>query len=300
MPHPHINTNSSNNKCCKMSSSRPRGAGVGRVMFLGNPRSTLDNKYVSGSGIGATTTAIRRALQRRATENGACCDNKIADNDENIIRDNDENISFKGMIVNYLDPTIPTQHISITDGSVYYAYVIDISESSFNIMTGTDVSALAWNTPDSIFSGIELPASHEGGTFHSNDYIINADLPYVYEIQQYALKQCTNLISVNMPLVKTMEKDIFYNCINLQSIKLNHLCNTTNVESWGRRTFSQTPYSGTLTLIGNYDNYSEASGHNSVGISDLVGNTNEGDIISNSNVSIEDLSGWTLQYEKIT
>lgn len=74
MPHPHINTNSSNNRCCKYASKNTGGgAGVGRVMFLGSTNSTLNNRYVSGSGVGASSIAVRKALMRRATNNNDCC-----------------------------------------------------------------------------------------------------------------------------------------------------------------------------------------------------------------------------------
>ena len=52
MPYPNINTNSKNNTCCKMRTSKHKRAGVDRVMFIGNPRSTLDNKYNYGTGVG--------------------------------------------------------------------------------------------------------------------------------------------------------------------------------------------------------------------------------------------------------
>lgn len=73
MPHPHINTNSSNNKCCKYASKKTGGGGVGRVMFLGNTNSNINNIYVSGSGVGASSIAVRKALMRRATSNNHCC-----------------------------------------------------------------------------------------------------------------------------------------------------------------------------------------------------------------------------------
>lgn len=41
--------------------------GVRRLIFTGNVKTNLDNKYVSGAGVGAHSTAARRALKRRAT-----------------------------------------------------------------------------------------------------------------------------------------------------------------------------------------------------------------------------------------
>ena len=48
---------------------RRKGAGSGRVFAfasIANQPHTLENRYVPGSGVGATTTANRRALSRRA------------------------------------------------------------------------------------------------------------------------------------------------------------------------------------------------------------------------------------------
>ena len=41
--------------------------GVRRLIFTGNVKTNLDNKYVGGAGVGAHSTAARRALKRRAT-----------------------------------------------------------------------------------------------------------------------------------------------------------------------------------------------------------------------------------------
>jgi len=52
-----------------ISSFRPSqggGAGVGRLIFTGNPASTIENRYVVGATVGAQSIAVRRALQRRA------------------------------------------------------------------------------------------------------------------------------------------------------------------------------------------------------------------------------------------
>ena len=51
------------------------GASVGRLIFTGSASSTLDNHYVVGSSVGAQSTAVRRALLRRAnnTAEGKPC-----------------------------------------------------------------------------------------------------------------------------------------------------------------------------------------------------------------------------------
>jgi hypothetical protein len=323
------------------------------------------------------------------------------------IADNDENISLKGMIVNYLDPTIPTQHISITDGTVNSADVNSIvaSESHFNIMTGTDVNTIeAWafygctslqsiemplvNTIEawafyectSLLSikmplvntigggafyictsllSIKMPLVNtiEAWTFYGCTSLLSIEMPLVNTIETWAFNECTSLQSIEMPLVNTIGERAFNECTSLQSIEMP-LVNTieawafygctsllsiemplvNTIEAWafnectsllsikmplvntiGERAFNgctslhnirinqacdiignvfdNTPYSGTLTLIGSNENYYDAS--NSVGISNLVGNTISGDTILRSNVIIYDLSGWMLQYEKI-
>ena len=40
--------------------------GQKRLMFTGNVRTNLVNKYTPGSGVGALSTSTRRALKRRA------------------------------------------------------------------------------------------------------------------------------------------------------------------------------------------------------------------------------------------
>lgn len=86
MPYPNINTNNSaaarisSRQTVKWNNTNSRGGGVGRVMFLGNNTnpSRLDTRYVSGSGVGATSISNRRALQRRSLLNtdhktNICC-----------------------------------------------------------------------------------------------------------------------------------------------------------------------------------------------------------------------------------
>ncbi len=55
-------------KCCnRFPMSKKGGAGVRRILMTNlHPVSTLDNHHVPGSGVGAVSTANRRALQRRA------------------------------------------------------------------------------------------------------------------------------------------------------------------------------------------------------------------------------------------
>lgn len=53
------------------------GAGAGRVLFV-NKNSinmTIENRFVSGSGVGSLTSSVRRALKRRASNNISCCMN---------------------------------------------------------------------------------------------------------------------------------------------------------------------------------------------------------------------------------
>lgn len=47
--------------------SRTIAGGQRRLLFTGNVKTNLVNKYTSGSGVGAVTTSSRRALKRRAT-----------------------------------------------------------------------------------------------------------------------------------------------------------------------------------------------------------------------------------------
>jgi hypothetical protein len=60
-----------------------KGTGNGRVLPLDsikNSQGSIMNKYVPGAGVGATSRFARRAMLRRATENGscpACCSQKI-------------------------------------------------------------------------------------------------------------------------------------------------------------------------------------------------------------------------------
>ena len=44
------------------------GGGVRRLIFTGNVKTTLFNKYTPGSGVGALNRSVRRALVRRAPE----------------------------------------------------------------------------------------------------------------------------------------------------------------------------------------------------------------------------------------
>lgn len=49
---------------------RRKGAGAGRVFAfasIANQPHAFDNRYVPGSGVGASSTSTRRALSRRAT-----------------------------------------------------------------------------------------------------------------------------------------------------------------------------------------------------------------------------------------
>lgn len=61
---------SNGRKCFKTTISNSGGGGVGKVRFLGiNKLSTLENRYVPGSGVGAKTISMRNALYQRATNN---------------------------------------------------------------------------------------------------------------------------------------------------------------------------------------------------------------------------------------
>tara|TARA_B110000046_G_C12903527_1_gene359672 strand:- start:54 stop:317 length:264 start_codon:yes stop_codon:yes gene_type:complete len=44
------------------------GGGVRRLIFTGNVKTTLFNKYTPGSGVGALNRSVRRALVRKAAE----------------------------------------------------------------------------------------------------------------------------------------------------------------------------------------------------------------------------------------
>ena len=55
--------------------TNPRGGGVRRLRFPGMSYTTIENRYVAGSGVGSTNAAARRALRRRAStgQNGRPC-----------------------------------------------------------------------------------------------------------------------------------------------------------------------------------------------------------------------------------
>ena len=63
-----------NGLCHKLTQSQSKGSGVRRIraIGLGFTTSTLENKYVPGSGVGVVSTANRRALLRRAASKNAC------------------------------------------------------------------------------------------------------------------------------------------------------------------------------------------------------------------------------------
>ena len=66
---------SNGRKCFKPTISNRGGAGTNRVRFLGiNKLSTLENKFIPGSRIGAVNTSLRNALYKKATnhQNGGC------------------------------------------------------------------------------------------------------------------------------------------------------------------------------------------------------------------------------------
>ena len=50
------------------------GGGQRRLLFTGNVKTNLVNKYTSGAGVGAISTSSRRALKRRATSSAGTLD----------------------------------------------------------------------------------------------------------------------------------------------------------------------------------------------------------------------------------
>jgi len=48
--------------------------GQRRLLFTGNVKTNLVNKYTSGAGVGAVNTSARRALKRRATSSAGTLD----------------------------------------------------------------------------------------------------------------------------------------------------------------------------------------------------------------------------------
>jgi len=50
--------------------------GKRRLLFTGNVKTNLVNKYTSGAGVGAISTSSRRALKRRATSSAGTLDSK--------------------------------------------------------------------------------------------------------------------------------------------------------------------------------------------------------------------------------
>ena len=73
MPIPK-NYSGSGKNCCVYSKGSYRTAGLGRIFNKARP-SPLDNKYVVGSGVGAQSIFVKRALKRRANNkaNGMPC-----------------------------------------------------------------------------------------------------------------------------------------------------------------------------------------------------------------------------------
>ncbi len=61
-------------RTARFKPSNGGGAGVRRLIFSNNSTGGIDNHYVVGSGVGAKSAAVRRALQRRANNNadGKC------------------------------------------------------------------------------------------------------------------------------------------------------------------------------------------------------------------------------------
>ena len=50
------------------------GGGQRRLLFTGNVKTNLVNKFTSGAGVGAVSTSSRRALKRRATSSAGTLD----------------------------------------------------------------------------------------------------------------------------------------------------------------------------------------------------------------------------------
>ena len=50
--------------------------GQRRLLFTGNVKTNLVNKYTSGAGVGAVSTSSRRALKRRATSSAGTLDTR--------------------------------------------------------------------------------------------------------------------------------------------------------------------------------------------------------------------------------
>tara|TARA_B100000927_G_C16156479_1_gene345550 strand:- start:231 stop:455 length:225 start_codon:yes stop_codon:yes gene_type:complete len=64
------------NKTARFRPSNGGGAGVRRLIFTNNAAGGIDNHYVVGSGVGAKSVAVRRALKKRANNNAdgkPCC-----------------------------------------------------------------------------------------------------------------------------------------------------------------------------------------------------------------------------------
>jgi hypothetical protein len=52
-----------------------RNGGVRRLIFVNNAKTSYENKYVAGSGIGACCISVRRVLKRKATSRAGTMDN---------------------------------------------------------------------------------------------------------------------------------------------------------------------------------------------------------------------------------
>lgn len=83
------NFHTTGSRVSNFSPAPSRGAGVGRMIFTNKANSTLDNKYVVGSGVSSSMlgAGIRGALKRRANNTASgkpCCLSNV--NNINIIQ----------------------------------------------------------------------------------------------------------------------------------------------------------------------------------------------------------------------
>ena len=161
-----------------------KGSSVGRVrMAYSFPQSTLVNYYVGGAGVGAVSTANRRALRRRAewrpTEDGKgskkclghCQPNKYANNKEFIMQSEGTALavyptqsSSRVLVSTYLKGSpLPTSVMSVSGIAIPAtpypapAATVNLSASSF-----TEVASFT-SAPNTIFLTFTLTQAVSSG-----------------------------------------------------------------------------------------------------------------------------------------
>ena len=109
--------------------------GVRRLIFTGNVKTNLDNKYVGGAGVGAHSTAARRALKRRATSSkGSLGPNNTLVGYNRVVEQSNAEPSYN------ISPTLmaqfthnaTVQSIPIPSWHPYYGYYYSVINNGLN------------------------------------------------------------------------------------------------------------------------------------------------------------------------